>query len=48
VFIAAALLMIAPGLWPTLAGAAIALPVVLRQIALARRGGRPPPAAAAA
>jgi TRAP transporter 4TM/12TM fusion protein len=48
VFIAAALLMIAPGLWPTLAGAALALPVVLRQIALARRGGRPPPAAAAA
>jgi TRAP transporter 4TM/12TM fusion protein len=44
VFIVAALLMIAPGLWPTLAGAAIALPVVLRHVALARRGGRPPPA----
>ena len=47
VFIVAALLMIAPGLWPTLAGAVIALPVVLRHIALARRGGRPPPAPAA-
>ena len=29
---AAALLMIAPGLWPTLAGVALALPMLLRQL----------------
>ena len=33
----AALLLIAPGLMPTLAGAALALPVLMRQIAAARR-----------
>jgi TRAP-type uncharacterized transport system fused permease subunit len=48
VFVVAALLMIAPGLWPTLAGAVIALPVVVRQIARMRQGGRPPPTPAAA
>ena len=33
----AALLMIAPGLWPTLAGIALALPVLLRQLAARRQ-----------
>ncbi|MCZ2290802.1 MAG: TRAP transporter permease [Burkholderiales bacterium] len=36
-FVAGALLMIAPGLMPTLVGAAIALPVLLRQIGAWRR-----------
>lgn len=36
-FAVAALLMIAPGLMPTLAGVLIALPVVLRQVAARRR-----------
>jgi TRAP-type uncharacterized transport system fused permease subunit len=35
----AALLMIAPGLAPTLAGVAIASPVVLRHVLALRRGG---------
>ena len=37
---AAALLTIAPGLWPTLAGLALATPVVLRQLAAHRRAAR--------
>jgi TRAP-type uncharacterized transport system fused permease subunit len=36
---AAALLMIAPGLWPTLIGAALAIPVLVRQFAAAPRPG---------
>jgi TRAP transporter 4TM/12TM fusion protein len=40
-FVAGALLMIAPGLLPTLVGAAIALPVLLRQIGAWRRAGEP-------
>jgi TRAP-type uncharacterized transport system fused permease subunit len=36
-FAVAALLMIAPGLMPTLVGVLIALPVVLRQVAAGRR-----------
>jgi TRAP transporter 4TM/12TM fusion protein len=35
--LAAALLLIAPGLWPTLAGVALALPVLARQLAAWRR-----------
>ena len=40
-FVAGALLMIAPGLLPTLIGAAIALPVLLRQVGAWRRAGEP-------
>jgi TRAP transporter 4TM/12TM fusion protein len=35
----AALLLIAPGLWPTLAGVVLALPVLVRQLAASRRAG---------
>jgi TRAP transporter 4TM/12TM fusion protein len=40
----AALLMIAPGLTPTLIGLALAVPMLLRQVAVWRRSNRPPPA----
>jgi len=46
--VAAALLMIAPGLWPTLAGVALAAPVLLRQWALHRRAAAAASAAPAA
>ncbi|RYF57092.1 MAG: TRAP transporter large permease subunit, partial [Comamonadaceae bacterium] len=39
--LAAALLLIAPGLWVTLAGAALVLPVLLRQVAALRLAARP-------
>jgi UPF0716 family protein affecting phage T7 exclusion len=41
--VAAALLLIAPGLVPTLVGAAMALPMVLRHLAAWRRGAAPAP-----
>lgn len=44
VCLAAAVLLIAPGLWVTLAGAVLVLPVLLRQVAASKR--RPPPVAA--
>ena len=40
--LAAALLLIAPGLWVSLAGAALVLPVLLRQLAAHRRQALPP------
>jgi TRAP transporter 4TM/12TM fusion protein len=39
----AALLMIAPGLWPTLAGVAIASPVLVRHVIASRRVAAAPP-----
>jgi TRAP-type uncharacterized transport system fused permease subunit len=41
--VAGALLLIAPGLVPTLVGAAMALPMVLRHLAAWRRGAAPAP-----
>ncbi len=43
--LAAAVLLIAPGLWVTLAGAALVLPVLVRQLAARRRALLPPSAA---
>jgi TRAP-type uncharacterized transport system fused permease subunit len=40
--VVASLLMIAPGLWPTLAGVVLALPMLLRHLAQSRRGGGGP------
>jgi TRAP-type uncharacterized transport system fused permease subunit len=41
--VVASLLMIAPGLWPTLVGAVLALPMLLRHLAQSRRGAGMPP-----
>ena len=46
VCLAAALLLIAPGLWVTIAGAALVLPVLLRHVAALRRSRLPAPVAA--
>jgi len=45
--VAGALLMIAPGLVPTLIGAALAVPMLLRQLVAHRKPPLPPPAAPA-